>query len=327
MRLRFVAFLSLLVGTFSWKCVDIQSTELTKGVVWKTENCSKVDTDPPLLTVNSVTVDLEIANVRAVPASADPVAKLETVPQMAKHNENFIAGINGGYFWRVDVSGVWVDDVCQGKLRSEADKDVSDSNPNYGIGDGLIKVDGVVKSNNCNCHGYSRPAVLKIDGQKSNIDVLYRGETVDASVQNAIAAGPNLVSFNATTGESYVDIPKDDDNVNILEHAANTAVGLVMKDASTATKLVILTTDGSDECGPKDTSCGLMSMDLASLMKDHFNTGVAMSMDQGGSTTMWVRGVNPQRDGVVSRSHNTRPEEEDGPRNVANGLFLEILTN
>ena len=79
--------------------------------MWKTENCSKVETDPPLLTgafdiinipftpptygkfpsffvytVNSITVDLSVANVRAVPAAADPVAKLETVPQMAKHN-------------------------------------------------------------------------------------------------------------------------------------------------------------------------------------------------------------------------------------------------
>lgn len=60
-------------------------------------------------------------------------------------------------------------------------------------------------------------------------------------------------------------------------------------------------------------------------MKEHFSASMAMSMDQGGSTTMWVKGVNPNRDGVVSRSHNTRPVEEDGARNVANALFIELL--
>jgi hypothetical protein len=38
---------------------------------------------------------------------ADPVAKLQPVPDMAKQNPSFIAGLNGGYFWRVDISGIW----------------------------------------------------------------------------------------------------------------------------------------------------------------------------------------------------------------------------
>ena len=86
-----------------------------------------------------------------------------------------------------------------------------------------------------------------------------------------------------------------------------------------------MTTDGSDECGPKDDSCGLNSLNLASLMKDKFSCNLAMSMDQGGSTTMWVKGANTDRDGVVSRSHNTEPVEDDGPRNIANGLFIEAI--
>jgi exopolysaccharide biosynthesis protein len=86
-----------------------------------------------------------------------------------------------------------------------------------------------------------------------------------------------------------------------------------------------VTTDGSDECGPKDDTCGLNSLNLASLMKDKFSCNLAMSMDQGGSTTMWVKGANTDRDGVVSRSHNTEPVEQDGPRNIANGLFIETL--
>jgi hypothetical protein len=60
-------------------------------------------------------------------------------------------------------------------------------------------------------------------------------------------------------------------------------------------------------------------------MKDHFQTSFAMSMDQGGSTTMWVKGANPSSNGVVSRSHKTEPVEQDGPRNIANGLFISLV--
>ncbi len=170
------------------------------------------------------------------------------------------------------------------------------------------------------CKGFSRPAILSINGIDTTIDVVQRAGKVSDSIPNAIGAGPKLVSYNSTTGESYLDIPSDDDNINILEHAANTAVGV-----TASNMMILVTTDGSDECGPKEISRGRNSKDLASLMKDHFQASIAMSMDQGGSTTMWVKGANPDRDGVVSRSHNTKPVEEDGPRSVANGLFLTLV--
>ena len=56
--------------------------------------------------------------------------------------------------------------------------------------------------------------------------MLHKGETVGDDVLNAIGAGPNLVSYNSATKEAYVDIPADDDNINLLEFAANTAVGI-----------------------------------------------------------------------------------------------------
>jgi exopolysaccharide biosynthesis protein len=317
-----------------WKCINLQTTTLAGGAIWKTENCTNDPNATPLLTVNSITVDLTANKIRAVPAvSIDAANPLQPINRMAAQNENFIAGINGGYFWRVDISGVWIDDVCRGKIRKEAEMAVSPLNVNFGVSDGLVKVDGKVLGNNCNCTGYSRPAILEINGQESRINVVHRGETSDHTVRTAIGAGPNLVSFNFETGESFVDIPADDDNINILEHAANTAVGLQLASSTSmtgttstkATTMIMITTDGSDECGPKDITCGLNSKDLASLMKDHFNTQMAMSMDQGGSTTMWVKGASPERDGIVSRSHNTEPVEQDGPRNVANGLFFELL--
>jgi exopolysaccharide biosynthesis protein len=312
-----------------WYCIDLQTTTLAGGAVWKTENCTNDATAQPLLTVNSVTFDLASAQLRAIPAvSVKTDEPLQTLPDMAAQNENYIAGINGGYFWRVDIDGIWIDDVCRGKTRKEANTPVSSRNFNFGVSDGLVKIDGKVVGNNCDCKGYSRPAILEIKGEDSRINVVHRGETTTDDVMNAIAAGPNLVSFNPTTGESYVDIPADDDNINIYEHAANTAVGVRYANANNGLKsstMVLVTTDGSDECSRKNIACGLNSTDLASLMKDHFLTNVAMSMDQGGSTTMWVKGAYPERNGVVSRSHNTEPAEQDGPRHVANGLFITLV--
>lgn len=39
-----------------------------------------------------------------------------------------------------------------------------------------------------------------------------------------------------------------------------------------------------------------------------------------------MAGENPERDGVVSRSDNKKPAEEEGARPLANGLFVELLT-
>lgn len=113
------------------------------------------------------------------------------------------------------------------------------------MGDGWTgegPIDGKVHSNNCNCTGNSRPAVLKLDGNHSSIEVLHRGESVDSSVANAIAAG---VSYDSDTDVGYVDIPVDDDNINRVVYEANSAVGLVQR-ANVAQQLIMVTTDG--EC-------------------------------------------------------------------------------
>jgi hypothetical protein len=188
---------------------------------------------------------------------------------MAALNPNFIVGINGGYFWRVDITKFWVDDVCWFKSREEALSPVSAEHVNNGVGDGLIKIDGVVYSNNCNCTGFSRPAILSIDGADTTIEVKHRGETVAADKLNAIGAGPNLVSYNATSKTSYVDIPADDDNINIIEYAANTAVAVKFDtETGKATHILLVTTDGSDECGPSQPTCGINMYSLGGLLKD-----------------------------------------------------------
>ena len=292
-----------------------------------TQNCTQApEPAQPDITVNVVTVDINNPNVRVVPAVADPKKSLQTVPEIAALNPNFIVGINGGYFWRVDIKDLWIDDVCWFKSREEANSPVSKDHVNNGVGDGLIKVDGVVYSNNCNCTGFSRPTVMTFDGENTTIEVLHRGETVADSVQTAIGAGPNLVSYNATSKEAYVNIPADDDNINLLEFAANTAVAVKLDtETGKATHILLVTTDGSDECGPTDPSCGLNMQTLAGMLKDAYGAHMSLSMDQGGSTTMWIKGERPDRGGVVSRSHSSVPDIDDTPRNVANGVFVELL--
>lgn len=72
----------------------------------------------------------------------------------------------------MDIDGIWIDDVCRGKTRKEAEQPASTENPNYGVSDGTIKIDGVVYGNNCDCKGFSRPAILAINGADSTIDVV-----------------------------------------------------------------------------------------------------------------------------------------------------------
>ena len=53
---------------------------------------------------------------------------------------------------------------------------------NRGVGDGALVTDGVLKSSNCDCRGYSRPAVLSLAGPGSTVSVLDRGGLVDPQV-------------------------------------------------------------------------------------------------------------------------------------------------
>ena len=78
-----------------------------------------------------------------------------------------------------------------------------------------------------------------------------------------------------------------------------------------------VTADGYDACSYFNVSCGISAFPFASWMKDFLHVETAMEMDQGGSTTMWIRGEG--RDGVVSCSQD---EQCNGrPRRLFDGLF------
>jgi hypothetical protein len=291
------------------------------SVTFSSLACQKLpsrDTVTPI-TVSAIRIDLKAQDIRVTPlASADPLAPLKGIDQMASDYapRRIIAGINGGYFWRTDITPFWLDDVCRGKTRADAESPPSPDAPNNGIHDGQLVIDGKYFGSNCDKWGFSRPAIVYTPSSLSSEDwdmaLQSRGEQL-AGVYSALAAGPNLVSLNATTLEPYVDIPEDDDNINIYEHASNTAVGLIFDLKTGKSKeMIFVTVDGS-ECGPFDQSCGINSKNLAHLMLDAFNVHKSISMDQGGSTTLWIEGK-----GVVSNGGS-------GARAVANGLFIELV--
>lgn len=217
-----------------WTCISAQDDQkLTSSgsVYWRRENCTfATDGSQPLLVVNSIHVDLTASDIRITPGvSQDASTPLLPVGKMAATytSKKLIAGINGGYFWRTDIDGLWIDDVCRGKIRREAEKPADPDHVDYGIHDGVVMIDKQTVGNNCDCWGYSRPAVIETTSGNTewDIKVLHRGEKVGSTVVAALGAGPNLLSYSADKG-TYVDIPSDDDNINIHEHAANTAVGI-----------------------------------------------------------------------------------------------------
>ena len=80
---------------------------------WQTQNCTNGDpaVEPPLLTVNSLHVDLTRQDIRVVPAMADPVAQVQTIPEMATQNDKFIAGVNGGAFIASRLCNLYVNKI------------------------------------------------------------------------------------------------------------------------------------------------------------------------------------------------------------------------
>jgi len=206
------------VAAPSWVCVPLNSSTLAPGAVWRQLNCTLPAPGVPFwgvfgpLVVNVIEADLSNPRLRLVPVAAAPAAQLQPLNAMAAADgRNLLAGINGGYFFRVDVS-TFIDGVCQGKTRADALASPSWATPNAGVGDCASVAAGVALSSNCDEPGFSRPAILSINGTSSYISVLHRGDQPPAGLAlDAVSAGPNLVTTNATG--TFVDIPSDDDNI------------------------------------------------------------------------------------------------------------------
>ena len=250
------ASLALSAAQSTWSCTTLNTSTLVQGVVWTRANCTSPDVPfwgrmGPLI-VNMVAADLRLPSIRLSPLVANATAQLQPLNAIARNNAslNVQAGINGGYFYRVDV-GSFIDGVCQGKTKADAEAPVSKSTPNTGVGDCATVISGAALSSNCDEPGYSRPAVLTINGTSSYVSVLHRGDVPPAGLTlDSLSAGPNLVTTNASG--TFVDIPSDDDNIgNILEHAANTGVGFAANGTA-----YLVAFDGADSCFFADPTCG-----------------------------------------------------------------------
>lgn len=168
-------------------------------------------------------------------------------------------------------------------------------------------------SHNCDKVGNSNPVAAVFDFPPRFVK-MNRAETLPADTKWALAAGPNLVSFNKTANTSYIDI--EGDNVNILEHGSNTAVAI------RGNEYLLVTFDDGNQCTGNKLRCGVDSWEFAAFLLDHLEVNSAMEMDQGGSTAMWVRGQPgslPNEPGIV-----TNPGE--GERLIFNGVFMGIVS-
>lgn len=162
--------------------------------------------------VNVVTADLSRPGLRLVPVTAPASASLATLDVMAQDDgrKGLLAGINGGYFWRVD-DATFLDSVCQGKTLADAKMPASPASLDAGVGDAVTVAGGVYLSSNCNLTGFNRPAVLTINGTATRVDLLGRGAPPPAGLAlDALGAGPYLLHTNASG--TFVSIPSDDEN-------------------------------------------------------------------------------------------------------------------
>ena len=203
-----------------WQCTNSTSIDIGRvrgSAVWMQTTCQGKAQGIPFtvgpLKFNIIDIDLSSNDVRLAPLVATANSSyLQTLNDIARQNPHTIAGVNGGYFWRLDSSS-FKDMVCRGKTRADAGRstssDCTGSTTNFGVSDSLVKINGSISGCNCDLPGYSVPAVYIINGTSSRIEKMVRGGRVGENVLNAIAAGPNLV----TNGK--IDIDPKDDNINI----------------------------------------------------------------------------------------------------------------
>ena len=243
----------------SWDCKVVNKKQISVGIIYVEYNCSGKSEDKIIgkwevgpINIHVVYSNLSIVSVYPLVAENNSTTKgLQTVPDMIS-NWNAKAAINGGYFWEVKNKDFF-DDVCFFKSREDAEKNVSIDNPNYGIGDTLVRVNGTLKSCNCDLYGFSHPSAIILDGKNSHTKLLKRGEQLGPEYPNVIACGPNLVNWE--DGKAVFGIPWDDFELNRWGHSSNTAVGLIGIPGNMET-IAFVVTDGHDGCPLSNHTCG-----------------------------------------------------------------------
>jgi hypothetical protein len=181
------------------------------------------------------------------------------------------------------------------------------------VGEGLLVIDQQVYSTNCN--GGS----LAEDGRSSLIqDATTKQWRIERVVHdvippntlNAIGAGPGLIQTIA--GKPEIQITWEG-ILSTLEFSANAAV-ILAKDKQGNPHMLFFTVDGIDR------EYGMTSLGMANFIYTQIPTlfGLqlvsAMSMDQGNSTTLFVK----KADNPIVSVTGTR----GAVRNIYDGLFI-----
>lgn len=318
-------------AAWNWSCNVVQSTDLYQGkVIWKTLNCNGTSDIVKLnnLNINVIYAPTNDPTIKILPRQANTPNQLAQLPAIADElsaQYNILAGINGGYFYRNDVTN-FNDNICPSKTKNPP-------KPTDSMGDSLLQYNNATEATNCvYIPGVTTPrASLILTGINPltnkpapyitlvNPDVSYKNP--DGTFPDAIGAGPNLI----TDGKITVDNPEEGLMGPTLEFAANTAVGIINDQNNNPSQIVLFTVDGNDQSFQKNLPA-MNAAEMADFLLNYLKVNNAISMDQGGSTTMYVAAsdltIYPLH--VVSNSNYdpTKPRSADNIRNIYDGIFI-----
>ena len=307
---------------FGWQTTTIKDTLLTKSgsVHWLQLDTQgkfpyatslKGKQNTQLLKINLIDANLADKNIYLSPVLAktiDPQAPyLQSLQVMGKENPALIAGINGGYFF-LNKSKHHRDENCLSKSYPEF--------TTQGIGDGLLIINNSAYATNCSSGIFpekARSSIIENQNQQWEIKKTATNK-IPSGVINALGAGPGLITN--MNGKPVISV--DWENIlSTFEFAANTAV-ILATDKNHHCHVIFFTVDGEDKVA--GMSAIEMANFIATVLPDllHLKIISAMSMDQGHSTTMYVKQANPQ---IVSRASPNR-----SPRLIYDGLFIATKT-
>ncbi len=303
---------------YAWQCSSplIQQPLNAKGsIVWVKLQChgtspwgfSKKSRDTGVLTMNIVDANLADANIFVKPAIGKANAKnayRSTLLEQAEMYPNAVAGINGGYF-RTKPNRH--DPNCTRR----SPKTPMDT-PSQ-IGEGLLVIDHQVYSTNC--HGGRLSEIGRSSLIQDAITKQWRIErvekdTVPDNTVNAIGAGPGLIQTIA--GKPQIQITWES-ILSTFEFSANAAV-ILAKDKQGNPHMLFFTVDGIDR------EYGMTSIGMTNFIYNKIPTlfGLqlvsAMSMDQGNSTTLFVKKADNHIASVTGKQGKIR--------DVFDGLFI-----
>lgn len=303
---------------YAWQCSSplIQQPLNAKGnIIWVKLQCqgvsplgfSKRSRDTGVLTMNIVDANLADAHTFVKPTIGNANAKhayRSTLLEQASAYPNAVAGINGGYF-RKRV-GRRDENCIRRPLNTPLDT------PNH-VGEGLLVIDHQVYSTNCNGGVLSevgRSSLIQDATTKQWRIERVKHDTVPANTLNAIGAGPGLIQTIA--GKPQIQITWEG-ILSTLEFSANVAV-ILATDKQGNQHMLFFTVDGIDrEYGM--TSIGMTNF-IYNKIPSLFGLRLvsAMSMDQGNSTTLFVKNAKNHIASVTGRNGLIRE--------IYDGLFI-----